>query len=271
MAVTTRNRIDRIFADLRGAGRKAIMPFVTAGYPSLEHTEALLPAAQEAGASVVELGIPFSDPIADGPIIQQSMTEALDSGTRPAAVLEMVRRVRARVDIGLVAMVSWSIVYRIGGERFIAEAREAGLDGFIFPDLPLEEAPPIVDRVHAAGLTCSLLIAPTTPAERAARIAEHCSGFIYAMARTGITGEQDTAPEGLAERVAALRKTSDLPIAVGFGIGRAEHVRAVVAHADAAIVGSAVVRRITEHRAASPAEMAEHVGAFIDELSGGLT
>jgi tryptophan synthase alpha chain len=270
MSQTATTRIDRIFADLRRDGRKAIMPFITAGYPSLDHTAALLRAMQPAGASVVELGIPFSDPIADGPIIQASMTDALAAGTRPRDVLKTVRQVRDEVDLGIVAMVSWSIVARISPGDFITEAKAAGLDGFIFPDLPLEEAPPIVEQVRDAGLSCSLLIAPTTPAERAAKIAELCSGFIYAIARTGITGEQEKAPEGLDQRIAELRRASDLPIAVGFGIAKPDHVKAVVCHADAAIVGSAIVRQITKHKAAPPDEMAQHVGRFVEQLATGL-
>lgn len=264
------NRIEQIFDDLRGGGRKALMPFVTAGYPSIDATEAMLPAIAEGGASIVELGFPFSDPIADGPVIQSSMTDALAAGTTPEQVLAMVKRMRENVDLGLVAMVSYSIVYRMGVDRFIGEAAEAGIDGFIFPDLPLEEAASLREPVHAAGLTCSLLVAPTTPADRAKRIAEASSGFVYVVARTGITGESDAAPEGLAERVAVIREASDLPIAVGFGISRPAHVAAVVEHADAAIVGSALVRQITEHRSQPTETLAERVGEYVAELARGL-
>jgi tryptophan synthase alpha chain len=264
------NRIERIFQQRRAAGHKTLMPFLTAGYPSIEATEAMLPAIERAGASIVEVGFPFSDPIADGPVIQSSMAAALGAGATAEQVLAMVGRVRSRVDLGMVAMVSFSIVYRLGVERFIGEAAGAGIDGFIFPDLPLEEAEALRGPVHEAGLTCSLLVAPTTPTERAKRIAAASSGFVYAVARTGITGESEAAPEGLAERMAVLREATDLPIAVGFGISRPEHVASVVEHADAAIVGSALVRQISEQRDAGPEKLAEHVGGYVAELVGGL-
>ncbi len=265
------NRIERIFSDLRGDGRKALMPFVTAGYPTIDATRAILPALQRGGAAICELGIPFSDPIADGPIIQDSMTDALNAGVHPADILELVRGLRGELSLGVVAMVSYSIVYRRGVQAFVAQAAEAGIDGFIIPDLPLEEAQQTGRIIRDAGLTCSLLVAPTTPADRARRIAAACSGFVYAVARTGITGVSDAAPEGLAERVASLREVTDLPIAVGFGISSAEHVRGVVEHADAAIVGSALVRRITEHKAQSADRIADHVERYVHELAAGLS
>jgi len=265
------SRIETIFADRRAAGRRALMPFITAGYPSMAHTAALLPALERAGASICELGFPFSDPIADGPVIQASMTDALQTGSSPSRTFEMVADVRSRVNLGLVAMVSYSIVYRSGASDFVRRAKEAGIDGFIFPDLPLEEAAELSDIVRDAGLVSALLIAPTTPPDRAAKIVAHCSGFVYVVARTGITGEQEKAPEGLAERVAQLRQHTDLPIAVGFGIANAAHVRAVIEHADAAIVGSAIVRKITEHREAPPEQCAAEVGRFVADLATGLT
>ena len=264
------SRIESIFAERRAAGGKALMPFVTAGYPSLDATRAILKAIARNGGAICELGIPFSDPIADGPVIQASMTEALRAGTRPAAVLEMVRGVRDELSIGVVAMVSYSIVYRMGIEAFVDRSRQAGIDGFIFPDLPLEEADATGRIVRDAGLTSTLLIAPTTPPDRAEKIARACSGFVYVVARTGITGEREDAPEGLADRVAQIRRVTDTPIAVGFGIGRPEHVAAVVEHADAAIVGSAIVRKITEHRDASPDRVADAVGRFVAHLATGL-
>ena len=264
------NRIDRIFDELRSADRAALMPFITAGYPDLDTTAALLPAAQAAGASVCELGVPFSDPIADGPVIQASMTEALKKGVHPRDIFEMVRAQRDALDLGLVAMVSYSIPYRIGVKKFVADAADAGIDGFIFPDLPLEEAPDVNALVADAGLTSTLLIAPTTPDARAVAIAKACTGFVYVVARTGITGERTDLPEGLTARLEKLRGVTELPIAVGFGVSKPEHVAAVTAVADAAIVGSAVVRRIAEKPDAGPDAIARHVGAFFSELHTGL-
>lgn len=264
------NRIDAIFQDLRSRDARALMPFVTAGYPDLATTAALLPAIDRGGASICELGIPFSDPIADGPVIQSSMSRALEAGVHPADVFEMVRSLRPKLTMGLVAMVSYSIVYRQGVERFVGEAAEAGFDGFIFPDLPVEEAPAVARLVAEAELTSSLLIAPTTPDDRAQRIARASSGFIYMLARTGITGARSDLPAGLDERVARLRGVSELPVAIGFGISKPEHVRAVTTVADAAIVGSALVREIGQRAGVSPSELAGHVESFVAELAGGL-
>lgn len=264
------NRIERIFADLRQTHRKALMPFVTAGYPSLEATAAILPALQRAGASIVELGFPFSDPIADGPVIAASMTESLNAHVTPGQIFDMVKRLRPTLSIGIVAMVSYTIVDRIGPRKFVELSVGAGIDGFIIPDLPLEESDAVIQITRDAGLVCSLLIAPTTPAARAAQIARACSGFVYVMSRTGITGESAQVPADLAPRVAALRQVTDLPIAVGFGIGRPEQVRSVVEHADAAIVGSAIVRKITEVKNQPPVKIAEHIEAFVKHLATGL-
>jgi tryptophan synthase alpha chain len=261
------NRIEQIFQSLQSSGRKALMPFITAGYPSLDAMGGILKAMDEAGASVCEVGIPFSDPIADGPVIQASMTAALDKGVTVGAVFDQIAGLREQLSMGLVAMVSYSIVYRMGMDRFIGRAKEAGFDGFIFPDLPLEEADRVRRSVREAGLIHSMLVAPTTPAERAAEIARTSSGFVYVVARTGITGERQEVPEDLVQRVTALRQVTRLPIAVGFGISTAEHVRVVCEVADAAIVGSALVKRLG---ACEESQSAAEAGAFVRELSAGL-
>jgi tryptophan synthase alpha chain len=265
------NRIDRIFADLRGSGRKALMPYITAGDPSADATARLLPAIERAGAAICEVGIPFSDPIADGPVIQASMTYALDRGVKTADIFAAVQRVRPQVNLGLIAMVSYSIVHKRDPDRFIRDAAAAGFDGFIFPDLPVEEAGDIIARVRDAGLILSFLISPTTPLERAEKIARACSGFVYVLARAGITGERSELPRDLPERIARLRSVTPLPMAVGFGIGSAEQVRQVVSVADAAIVGSAIMRRVSQVREQSPEAVVESVGAFIGELAKGLS
>jgi tryptophan synthase alpha chain len=268
------NRIDAIFRELRSGGAKALMPFVTAGDPDLATTELLLPALQRAGASVCELGIPFSDPIADGPVIQESMGHALARGLHPAQVLEVVRRQRAKLTMGLMAMVSYSIVYRLGIEAFVRDCAAAGIDGLIIPDLPVEEAGNLGAHAGAAGLVCSFLIAPTTPPERAAAIARASSGFVYVVARGGLTGEQAALPAELPERLTRLRRETPLPIVVGFGISTPQQVRQVTELADAVIVGSALVRRLAAHRAADndagrAAAVAE-AEDFVRQLCGGL-
>jgi tryptophan synthase alpha chain len=264
------NRVDRTFATLRARGAKALMPFITAGDPDLPTTEALLPALERAGAQVCELGVPFSDPLADGPVIQASMTHALEHGVRPTDILAMAARLRDRLSLCLVMMVSYSIVHRLAPPRFIHDAQVAGIDGFIVPDLPLEEAAELRDRLGAEGLVFSMLIAPTTPPARAERIARACTGFVYLLARAGVTGEQQDLAGDLAGRVGRLRQVTDLPIAVGFGIADRRQVRAVVESADAAIVGSAIMRRVAAARGAGSAAVLREVEQFVADLAAGL-
>ena len=268
------NRINHIFAGLRGRRAKALMPFVTAGDPDLATTVALLEVAQRAGASICEVGIPFSDPIADGPVIQASMSRALDAGVKVNEVFRAVAEARPRLDLGLVAMVSYSIVHRLGLGDFVQQARDAGFDGFIFPDLPLEESGPARSAVAEAGMILSMLIAPTTPIERAERIAAASTGFVYVVSRPGITGARRELPPELPARLERLRTVTDLPMAVGFGISTADQVRQVVSVADAAIVGSALVDRV----AGAPPEQADGSGGpvaegqrLIAELAAGLS
>lgn len=262
--MTTRmgtNRLDRIFLELRTTGRKGLMPFVVGGHPTPDALPEVLAALDEAGASVIEIGFPFSDPVADGPVIAEAMHESLKQGVTPRSVLEGVRQSRPKIRAGLVAMVSASLVHRMGGPvTFARVASEAGFDGCIFPDVPLEEAGPYVEACRANGLCVSLLVAPTTPLERARRIMQSCSGFVYVIARAGITGESGATPE-ISSRIAELRKLTDLPMAVGFGISTPEHVRAVTRHADAAIVGSSLVRRMSEAQRAgsSPIDAAREM------------
>ncbi len=239
------NRILHTFADLRASGRKGLLPFVTAGYPSLEATEALLPRLAKAGGAVIEVGIPFSDPIADGPVIAESMHAALVAGCTPAKVFASVKRVRSATGAALVAMVSVSIVDRIGLVAFTRDAAAAGFDGLIVPDIDLDDAPALRAACDAAGIACTLLVAPTSSQARIERIVAQCTGFVYALARVGITGERAGLPDvrAVVERIRAATK---LPIAAGFGISTPEQVRAVVEHADGAIVGSALVRRMRD-------------------------
>jgi tryptophan synthase alpha chain len=267
-------RIDDIFSRLRADGRKALMPFVCGGFPGPGATAAVLPALERAGASVIEVGIPFSDPIADGTVIAAAMHEALSRGATPISVFEEVARARPQVQVGLVAMVSVSIVQKAGSGgpgaalRFAQNAKGAGFDGLIVPDCPLEESEALRTAAAAEGLSFSLLIAPSTSPRRAESIVKACSGFVYLLARAGITGERDDAPQ-IEPRVTRLRQMTDLPIAVGFGISSPDQVRAVVRHADAAIVGSALVRRMGEAAMRNEDPVAEAEG-FIRLLGQGL-
>jgi len=262
------SRIETIFRDLRSRKAKGLMPFVCAGRPTIDATPELLRAVAGAGASIIEVGFPFSDPIADGPVIAAAMHEALQERITPRMIFDAARAVRSEIDAGLVAMVSVSIVHRLGVAAFVGQAKEAGFDGFIFPDCPVDEVEDFVAPVREAGLTASLLISPTTPIERAARIAQASSGFVYLLARTGITGERTDAPE-VAERIAALREVTDLPIACGFGISTPEQAHAVAAHADAVIVGSALVRRVEEAAKEGRDGVAE-AASFVGSLASAL-
>jgi tryptophan synthase alpha chain len=260
-------RIDDIFADLKASGRRGLMPFICGGHPVPGVTADALPALSAAGAAIIEVGIPFSDPIADGSVIAAAMHTALTAGATPRTVFEEVAKARASTSAGIVAMVSVSIVHRMGGAvAFCATARDAGFDGLIVPDSPLEESDALIKAAADHGLSLSLLIAPSTPFKRAETIAKACTGFVYMLARSGITGEQSAAPD-VEQRVSKLRTVTDLPIACGFGISTADHVRAVVRHADAAIVGSALVRRMNE---AGPGDAARAAADFSRQLAQGL-
>jgi tryptophan synthase alpha chain len=264
----TDNRLVRAFADARRAGRKLLLPFITAGYPDLETTAALLADFERRGVRVCELGVPFSDPIADGPVIQASYTQALRQGIHSDGIFEMVRRRAAGGKMALVAMVSYSIVFRHGLQEYVRQAAEAGLDGLIIPDLPLEEAAPVEQAAGAAGLANVMLIAPTTPPARQEQIARHSRGFLYYISVAGTTGQRDALPPETLEAVARLRAHTDVPICVGFGISNAATVAAVIQAADGAIVGSAIVKRIAEAMDRDPERPAlvAEVGTLVDEL-----
>jgi len=264
-------RIDDIFSAARAEGRKLLMPFIVGGFPTPGSTGPLLRALAGAGAGIVEVGIPFSDPIADGPVIAQAMHQALERGATPASVFNEVAAVRAELSIGLVAMVSASIVGRMGGpDGFAERAASSGFDGLIVPDAPLEESERLRAACQASGLCLGLLVAPTTPPARADRIAAASSGFVYLLARTGITGDRGSVPD-VAPRVARLRESTPLPIACGFGIARPEQVRQVVREggADAAIVGSALVRRIAD-AAEQGRDVPGEAASLVHELGSGL-
>jgi len=263
------NRLTNVFAELRSAGRQTLLPFITAGYPDLDATEAILADFAARGVRVCELGIPFSDPVADGPTIQASYTEALAAGVTWGSIAEMVKRFRASgagADMALLAMVSYSIVYRHGPEAFLSEAADAGFDGLIVPDLPLEEAGAFEPMAAERGLCNVMLIAPTTPEERKLEIARHSRGFIYYVSVAGITGERKKLPESTLRSVAELRGHTDTPICIGFGISDPASVAHVCQAADGAIVGSAIVRRITDAKDKPRGELVKTVGEFVDSL-----
>ena len=245
------------------------MPFLTAGYPNLETTGLVLREMEQCGAKICELGVPFSDPIADGPTIQASYTVALEKGVTVRGIFDMVRKYRAGGGkLALCAMVSYSIVFKRGFEAFCTAAAEAGFDGLIVPDLPLGGEGDLAPHVEKAGLCNVMLIAPTTPDERKIAIAKASRGFVYYISVAGITGERTALPEETIHGVAELRTHTDTPICVGFGISNAQTVRHVCDVADGAIVGSAIIHRITDAMKAgkSNPDIAKTVGQFVAEL-----
>lgn len=257
-------KIDSTFAALREKRQLALMPFIPAGYPDLATTAALLPAMEKAGANLVEIGIPFSDPIADGPVIQAAFTKTLAKGLTIEQVFRMIRDVRPKVSIPLVAMVSFSIVFRYGLERFVADAKGAGFDGLILPDLPPPEAEAVCAKVQAGGLATVLLVAPTTSEKRRKEIARLSSGFVYYLSVSGITGERDRLPANIENNLKQLKSLTDRPVCVGFGISKPEHLAQLAPVADGAIVGSAVVKKITQmmESGAGTEEIAKGVGDY---------
>jgi len=258
--------LEAMFAANRAAGKKAVAPFVTAGDPDAATSVAVLEALDRAGASLCELGVPYSDPIADGPVIQASYTRALASGITLEGVFGIARAAAGRVSMPILAMASYSLVFRRGIERFVADAVAAGLAGFVVPDLPVEESDDLDGACRNAGLALVRLVTPTTPPERAAAIAAKSTGFLYCVSVAGVTGARTELPAGLIDRVKWLRTQTDVPILVGFGISSPEQVKAVCEVADGAIVGSALVRLVAEQAAAGPAALAAAIERYVGEL-----
>jgi tryptophan synthase alpha chain len=238
------NRIDQKFAELRAAGKKALIAYIAAGDPNLDATRELVWAFEKAGVDLLELGVPFSDPLADGVVNQLAAARALAAGTNVQGVLEMVREVRKRSEIPIVLYTYMNPIYRYGFESFHRDAEAAGVDGLLILDLPPDEDAQNSELSQHTGLKRIRLIAPTTPEKRIAQLTAGASGFIYYVSREGVTGERAEIATSLPERVAAIRATTTLPIAVGFGISNPEHVRQVAEHADAIVVGSAIVKQI---------------------------
>ncbi len=269
------NRIDALFARLKSEDRRALMPFLTAGDPDLATTAALIPELARRGADVFEIGIPYSDPVADGPVIAASFHRALVQGVRVAHVFQTLRALRAEKDatVGetpMVAMVSYSIVNKIGVDGFLDDAAAAGLDGLIVPDLPVEESTPLAEKAGRRDLKLIQLITPATPRPRAAEIARLATGFIYYVSVAGTTGERKALPEDLKENVAWLRTQTELPICIGFGIGSPSQVRELAEVADGLIVGSALIRRLADAANRARADVVKEAGDFVGDLAAAL-
>lgn len=265
------NRIDSLFARLRTENRRALMPFITAGDPDLETTSALIVEMLKRGADMVELGVPYSDPIADGPVIAASYARALNKGVKLARIFEAVKGLRAdRVSAPIVTMVSYAIVHRHGVTAYLDRASASGVDGLIVPDLPVEEAAELCKLATERDLCLIQLVTPTTPRERALKILASTTGFVYYVSIAGITGERREIPPELAENVKWLRSQTKLPVCIGFGISGPDQVRTLAPLADGLIVGSALVRRLVGAGDRPRAEVVADIGRFVEELARAL-
>ena len=254
-------RIGRKFRALAEAGELGLIAYITAGDPSLEASAKIVLAAAEAGADIIELGVPFSDPVADGPVIQRASERALRSGTTLAGVLELVRQLRTRTDVPLVLFSYFNPLLQMGLEKFAEAAASAGADGVLATDLTPEEAGEYRAALRPRGLDTVFLAAPTSTDDRLARIAEASTGFLYLVSRTGVTGTREVLPEGLPALARRVRKFTGLPIAVGFGISAPAHVSVLGGIADAAVVGSALMAEV--ERAASVDAAAANVATLV--------
>jgi tryptophan synthase alpha chain len=239
-------RLAEAFGRAKASGSPALVTYVTAGDPTLDRTAGILRALDRAGATAIEVGVPFSDPLADGPVIQRATERALASGTTLAGVLDLIEKVRPDIRAGIVIFSYANPIMRLGAEVFAYRAEAAGVDGVLVLDLPLEEAGDFRRLLASRGIDTILLLSPTTTDERLKKAAEVGSGFLYAISRLGVTGARDRVADGAEEMVRRIRAVSDLPVALGFGISKPEHVREVGQWADAAVVGSALVSVIAE-------------------------
>lgn len=261
------NRLDRCFAELKQRGEKALVCFMTCGDPDQATTERLALKVFESGADVIELGVPFSDPMADGPVIQASSFRALQAGATVRKVFDTVRSIRRSSDSPIVLMTYYNPVQHYGDAEFARDAAAAGADGVIVTDLPPEEAGIWKKAAEAANLATIFLLAPTSTKDRIEAAANMASGFIYCVSRTGVTGAREDVPVDLADMVASIRAASGLPIAIGFGISKPEHVSQVAGFADGAVVGSALVSVIAQY--ANSGELLDRVGQFVSALKAG--
>lgn len=258
--------IPELFAKLRSENRKALMPFVTASDPDLDFTAAVLQEVVARGAAMCEIGIPYSDPIADGPVIQASYTRALEKHVKLAGIMTMLGEICPNLGAPAVTMVSFAIIYRHGVERYCEQVASIGVAGLIVPDLPVEEAGALSEVCTKHGLSLIQLVTPVTPRDRALKICETSTGFVYYVSVAGITGERTELPVDLVDNVEWLRSKTDLPICIGFGISKPEHVKLLAPVADGLIVGSAIVKRVAEAADKPRDEVLKNVGDYVAEL-----
>ncbi|MBI2559573.1 MAG: tryptophan synthase subunit alpha [Planctomycetes bacterium] len=263
------NRIDKKFQDLRNKREPAFIPFISAGDPDLPTTKSLILELEKRGADVIELGFPFSDPIADGPIIQASYYRALSKGQKVSQIFDLISDIRKSASGGqipIVSMASYSIVFKSGCERFIETALNAGLDGATIPDLPIEESDEVFKIAEKKDFKIVCFVAPTTTEHRRDIIARKSQGFIYYISVVGITGVRDTLPTDMIENIKKLRQLTNTPISIGFGVSTPEQAKTVGQIADGVIVGSAIIKMIEKYQDKSLKELVQAVGDFAENL-----
>lgn len=262
------NRIDQKFKELRKAGKKAFIVFITAGDPRLKTTEKLVLSFENNGVDIVELGVPFSDPLADGPTIQASSYRALRKGVSLEKILKSVSRIRTRSQIPIALMTYYNPVFHFGEEQFFKKAKACGVDGIIVPDLPPEEAGRLIRLGKQYQMATIFFLSPTTTNERMAKVMGASTGFIYYVSLTGVTGARKNLTPDIRQHVRLAKRMTKKPVCVGFGIGSVDQVRAVGKYADGVIVGSAIVSEIAKH--AGKKDLLKRVSSFVKTLSGGL-
>ncbi|MBI3597719.1 MAG: tryptophan synthase subunit alpha [Nitrospirae bacterium] len=263
------SRIDHTFSGLRAKKEKALIPYIMAGDPYLERTEELVLAMEQAGADIIELGVPFSDPIADGPVIQQAGQRALKWKTSLKDVLKLVSDIRKKSEIPIVLMTYYNPVHKFGVENLFKAAETSGVDGLIIPDLPPEEGRAVLEQSRRSGLDWILLSAPTTPMKRLRFLSEQTQGFLYYVSLTGITGASLKDLSEVRARLKMIRRMTDKPVAIGFGVSTPEQARALGRMADGVIVGSAIVRLVEQHL--EDPELPSVVAGFVKRLKHALT
>ena len=259
------NRIEECFAQLKRTGKKGFIVYIGAGDPNLAATRELALAFDKAGVDILELGVPFSDPLADGLVNQLAAQRGLESKTTPPKLLETIVAIRKKSQIPIVLYIYFNLIHKVGMEKFIRDAAKAGVDGLLVLDLPPEESDNYEALMKKAGLCHIYLVAPTTPEERMEFIVKRGSGFIYYISREGVTGMQTRVATNLASQVAKIRAHTKLPVAVGFGVSNPEQAGLVAQNADAVVVGSAVVNQIAEHGKSK--DLVKRVGEFVKSLA----
>lgn len=265
--MNTQNRIERKFAELKSKGQKALITYICAGDPDLALTEELVAAMADSGADIIELGVPYSDPIADGPVIQAAGQRALLNGVKTERIFTTVESIRTKREVPLILMVYFNCILQYGVTEFVQRCATAGVDGMIVPDLPLEESDELMAAAEKAGVDLILLVAPTSPPERIRNIAKGTKGFLYCVSVTGVTGTRTSFSDDLAGFLQLVRREagSEVPLAVGFGISNSKQAADIAAMADGAIVGSAVIK-VMEQQLGKP-DMVKQVGSFVEQLN----